>query len=398
LYGNSGRTIQILTHRTSRPRAASASLALWHGSAKEHRFLPHLNYNPALYYDSQSTQGELSMSILPLRLVYSDQARLPIGDHVFHSGKYRAVLDRLLQSGAYSASDVLDAPLCRDEDVLLAHTRLWTEKLKNGTLSAREELELEVPYSKELVDAFWRQAGGSIVAAVEALRNHCCVHIGGGFHHAFADHGEGFCVINDVAIAIRRLQRDGQIARAMVVDCDVHQGNGTAAIFGTGAPEPFPQASWAASLVRPSRAANVKTSAARDVFTVSLHQESNYPYWKPPSSIDVNLPDNTTDAEYLEWLEIALKGSLERFAPELLCYVAGADPYQFDQLGGLSLTFDGLKQRDLMVFSFARDHGIPVMSTFAGGYAENPDDTVTIHTNTVLAAKEVFGPSPAQLT
>jgi acetoin utilization deacetylase AcuC-like enzyme len=331
------------------------------------------------------------MSMLPLRLVYSDKAKLPIGDHVFHSGKYRAIRDRLLQEGGFHEADVLPAPLCRDEDILLVHTKLWVEKLKKGTLSTREELELEVPYSRELVDAFWHQAGGSVVAAEQALRNNCCVHIGGGFHHAFPDHGEGFCVINDVAVAIRCMQRDGHIVRAMVLDCDVHQGNGTAVIFGTGDPEPFPGAAWSNSLLTPSRPANVKTSAVRDVFTVSLHQESNYPHWKPASSIDVNLPDGTTDSEYLEWLNIALKGTLERFEPELICYIAGADPYHGDQLGGLGLTIEGLKQRDLVVFNFARDNGFPIMTTFAGGYAELPEDTVTIHVNTALAAKEVFG-------
>jgi len=299
--------------------------------------------------------------------------------------------DRLLQQGAFTEADILPAPLCHEEDLLLVHTKLWVEKLKRGTLSTREELELEVPYSQGLVDAFWHQTGGSMVAAEQALRNNCCVHIGGGFHHAFPDHGEGFCLINDVAVAIRCLQRDGHIARAMVIDCDVHQGNGTAAIFGTGDPEPFPRASWATSLLAPKRAANVKTSATRDVFTLSLHQESNYPYWKPASSIDVNLPDGTTDAEYLEWLDVALKGAVERFEPELICYIAGADPYKGDQLGGLGMTIEGLKQRDLMVFNFARDNGFPVMATLAGGYAENPDDTVTIHVNTALAAKEVFG-------
>ena len=331
------------------------------------------------------------MSMLPLRLVYSDKAKLPIGDHDFHTGKYRAIRDRLLQEGGFHEADVLPAPLCRDEDILLVHTKLWVEKLKKGTLSTREELELEVPYSRELVDAFWHQAGGSVVAAEQALRNNCCVHIGGGFHHAFPDHGEGFCVINDVAVAIRCMQRDGHIVRAMVLDCDVHQGNGTAVIFGTGDPEPFPGAAWSNSLLTPSRPANVKTSAVRDVFTVSLHQESNYPHWKPASSIDVNLPDGTTDSEYLEWLNIALKGTLERFEPELICYIAGADPYHGDQLGGLGLTIEGLKQRDLVVFNFARDNGFPIMTTFAGGYAELPEDTVTIHVNTALAAKEVFG-------
>jgi acetoin utilization deacetylase AcuC-like enzyme len=336
-------------------------------------------------------QGGLLMSMFPLKLVYSENAALPLGEHLFHSAKYREIRDRLLQAGAFTEADFLSAPPCEEADLLLVHTRLWVDKLKHGALSTREELELEVPYSRELVAAFWQMAGGSIVAAQQALRNRCCVHIGGGFHHAFADHGEGFCMINDVAIAIRRMQRDGQIVRAMVIDCDVHQGNGTAAIFGTGDPEPFPSASWSASMQPSGRAANVKTSACRDVFTISLHQASNYPHWKPPSSIDVNLPDGTTDMEYLEWLDAAIEGAMERFEPELICYVAGADPYAGDQLGGLALTIQGLKERDLMVFNFARDHGFPIMTTLAGGYAEKPEDTVTIHVNTALAAKEVFG-------
>jgi acetoin utilization deacetylase AcuC-like enzyme len=331
------------------------------------------------------------MNSLPLRLVYSEKATLPIGAHIFHAGKYRGMRDRLLQAGTFSESDFITAPPCEEEDVLLVHTKLWIEKLKCGTLSTREELELEVPYSKELVEAFWYVTGGSIVAAQQALRNNCCVHIGGGFHHAFADHGEGFCVLNDVAVAIRCMQRDGHIRRAMVIDCDVHQGNGTATIFGTGTPEPFPQASWSAALHPAKRVVNVKTSATRDVFTISLHQESNYPDFKPASSIDVNLPDGTTDSEYLEWLKTTLNDARERFEPELICYIAGADPYKDDQLGGLGMTIEGLKQRDLMVFNFARQHGFPIMTTLAGGYAQNPEDTVIIHANTALAAKEVFG-------
>ncbi len=331
------------------------------------------------------------MSVLPLQLVYSEKEMLPIGDHLFHGSKYHRIRERLLRSGAFTESEFISAPPCEEKDVLLVHTQLWVDKLKRGTLSMREELELELPYSKELVEAFWHVTGGSILAARQALQNRCCVHVGGGFHHAFADHGEGFCLVNDVAVAIRCMQRDGRIARAMVLDCDAHQGNGTAAIFGTGDPEPFPRPTWSASLLNPKRAANVKTSASRDVFTISLHQESNYPHWKPASSIDVNLPDGTTDAEYLEWLQTALNGASERFVPELICYVAGADPYKGDQLAGLGMTIEGLKQRDLMVYNFAREHDVPIMTTLAGGYAVNPDDTVTIHANTALAAKEVFG-------
>jgi acetoin utilization deacetylase AcuC-like enzyme len=324
-------------------------------------------------------------------LVYCENAVLPIGEHIFRQGKYSAIRKCLLERRAFEEHDFV-APLpCREQDLLLVHTPLWVEKLKRGTMSMREELELEIPYSKELAEAFCYMAGGSILAAELALRDRCCVHLGGGFHHAFADHGEGFCLINDIAIAIRCMQHEGRIARAMVLDCDVHQGNGTAAIFGTGTPEPYPMASHSASLFGPRRAAHMQSAEARDVFTISLHQENNYPYWKPPSAIDVNLPDGTTDAEYLQWLDSALQQSLEHFEPELLCYVAGADPFAEDQLGGLALTIEGLKQRDRRVFHFARDHGFPVMTTLAGGYARDPTDTVTIHINTVLAAKEIFG-------
>jgi acetoin utilization deacetylase AcuC-like enzyme len=338
----------------------------------------------------QGRQDRVAMR-LAMRLVYTDKAKLPIGEHIFQSSKYAAIRNHLLEAGAFQEREIVAPERCRDEDLLLVHTKLWVDKLKQGTMSTREELELEVPYSKELAEAFCYMTGGSIMAAGLALEEGCCVHLGGGFHHAFADHGEGFCLVNDVAVAIRCLQRDGRIARAMVVDCDVHQGNGTAAIFGTGDPEPFPRASWSASLLAPKRAAHVKTSATRDVFTVSLHQESNYPYWKPPSSIDVNLPEGTSDGEYMEWLETALKGARERFQPELLCYIAGADPYAEDQLGGLGLSIEGLKERDRRVFRFARDNGFPIMTTLAGGYARKPEDTVTIHVNTALAAKEVFG-------
>jgi len=188
------------------------------------------------------------------------------------------------------------------------------------------------------------------------------------------------------------VQKNGQIVRALVVDCDVHQGNGTACIFGGGEPEPFPRPAWSAAYTTPHKPATMKTSPNRDVFTISLHQENNYPAWKPASSIDINLPDGTTDDEYMHWLDVALRSASERFPDiELLSFVAGADPYCNDQLGGLGLTIDGLFRRDLAVFEFARDNGIPVMATFAGGYAENLEDTITIHTNTVLAAKQVFG-------
>jgi acetoin utilization deacetylase AcuC-like enzyme len=328
--------------------------------------------------------------MLPFKLVYSDDYYLPIGAHVFPAEKYRRVHDRLIETGLVEASDFVTPQPASDQDVLLVHTPAYVQKLKTGTLSAREELEMEVPYSPELVRAFWLAAGGSILAADYALQNRIAINIGGGFHHAFPDHGEGFCVIHDVAVAIRRMQRDDRITRAMTVDCDVHQGNGTAAIFAGVRVPTGPLPSTSASTLSPAAPAELRNSHGGDVFTISLHQENNYPMWKPASSIDVDLPDGIGDDDYLAWLDNALSSGLRQFDPELICYIAGADPYREDQLGGLSLTIEGLKRRDELVFRVARVRNIPVMVTFAGGYAQRVEDTVTIHCNTVIAAKEVF--------
>jgi acetoin utilization deacetylase AcuC-like enzyme len=249
-----------------------------------------------------------------------------------------------------------------------------------------EVMRQEVPYSRELAEAFFLAAGGSILAGRLALEEKAAVNLGGGFHHAFPEHGEGFCLVHDVAVAIRRMQRDDKIRTAMTVDCDVHQGNGTAAIFaGTRIPsDPLPSRSPSPS------SAKMRNAHAGDVFTISLHQENNYPALKPPSSIDVDLPDEIGDDDYLAWLDNALSSGLRQFDPDLLCYIAGADPYREDQLGGLALTIEGLQRRDELVFRVARARDIPVMVTFAGGYARRVDDTVTIHCNTVIAARAVF--------
>jgi acetoin utilization deacetylase AcuC-like enzyme len=324
--------------------------------------------------------------MLPFRLVYSSGYYLPIGAHVFPAQKYRMIHDRLLKKQIAAPEDFLEPQPASDEDILLVHTRDYVRKLKTGTLSPLEEMQLEVPYSPELVRAFWLAAGGSILAAARALADGMAVNIGGGFHHAFPDHGEGFCVIHDVAVAIRRLQKGGKMKTAMTVDCDVHHGNGTAAIFAGNAGSPAPLPSSAGFGGRGK--ASITSAPASDVFTISLHQQNNYPAWKPPSSIDVNLPDGVGDADYLHWLDNALSSAFRHFQPDLLCYIAGADPYREDQLGGLALTIDGLKQRDELVFRVARARGVPVMVTFAGGYARNVEDTITIHCNTVLAAKE----------
>ena len=328
--------------------------------------------------------------MLPFKLVYSDAYYLPIGVHVFPAEKYRRIRDRLLEEGVAGTKDFLEPEPATDQDILLVHTPEYVHKLKTGTLSPREQMELEIPYSQELVDAFWLAAGGSILAARQALADGIAISIGGGFHHAFPDHGEGFCMIHDVAVAIRRMQRDGKIRTAMTVDCDVHQGNGTAAIFSAKHAQgnPLPSASGSPVATQGPRRKNPN---AGDVFTISLHQHNNYPLWKPPSSIDIDLPDGIGDDDYLAWLDNALSSGLRQFEPDLICYIAGADPYREDQLGGLALTIEGLKQRDELVFRVARARDIPVMVTFAGGYARHVEDTVTIHCNTVIAAKEVFG-------
>jgi len=298
--------------------------------------------------------------MLPFKLIYSDDYYLPIGSHVFPAEKYKCIYERLLATGVAEPSDFVAPTPAADEDILLVHTPQYVHKLKTGTLTALEELELEVPYSPELVRAFWLAAGGTTLAARLALDQRIGFNVGGGFHHAFPGHGEGFCAIHDVAVAIRKLQAEKRIERAMVVDVDVHDGNGTAAIF----------------------------AGDQTVFTLSIHQLNNYPSIKPPSTLDVDMEDGAGDDEYIERLEAACRKGMSEFRPELLMYVAGADPYREDQLGGLSLSIEGLKARDRMVFGLAREHGAAIAVTLAGGYAMKVEDTVTIHSNTAKAALE----------
>lgn len=299
--------------------------------------------------------------MLPFKLVYHDRYDLNLGAHVFPSQKFRLIYDMLLHEKLAREEDFLCPEPAGDEDILRVHTTDWVRKLKTGTLTASDVMRLEVPYSAELVEAVWLAAGGSILAGQMALRDGFCSNLSGGFHHAYPDHGEGFCAIHDVAVAIRRLQTDGAIKKAIIVDTDVHHGNGTAAIF-------------------------------RDdprVFTLSIHQLNNYPGHKPPSNVDLNMDDRVEDEEYLGALMPAVQHALDNFKPDLLFYVGGADPYCEDQLGGLSLTKEGLKKRDRSVFEEARRRGIPVATTLAGGYARRVEDTVRIHVNTILAAIEV---------
>jgi len=300
--------------------------------------------------------------MLPYRLVYHDGYDLKLGDHVFPSQKYRFIRERLLRERLAVPEDFVQPEPAADEDVLLVHEPGWVSRLRSGTLSYQEILQLEIPYSRQLVDAFWLQAGGTILSARLAVERGIGFNVGGGFHHAFPGHGEGFCAINDIAVAIRRLQRDGVIQRAIVVDCDVHHGNGTAAIF----------------------------TSDHSVFTLSIHQFNNYPTEKPPSSMDIHLPDGVGDEEYLHRLGNGYRAALGLFHPELLVYVAGADPYCEDQLGGLALSMEGLQERDRLVIWTALHAHIPVAIVLAGGYAVNVQDTVTIQSNTARVAKEVL--------
>jgi acetoin utilization deacetylase AcuC-like enzyme len=300
--------------------------------------------------------------MLPFKLVYSGGYDLNLGQHVFPTEKYRLIHDRLLSDGFAAAEDFVEPQPASDEQILLVHKREWVQKLRTGTLSYFEIMKLEIPYSEQMVDAFWLVTGGTILASRHALRNRIGFNIGGGYHHAFPGHGEGFCAIHDVAVAIRALQKEGVIERAMVVDCDVHHGNGTAGIF----------------------------AGDETVLTLSIHQFENYPTEKPPSTIDINLPDGIGDKEYVHQLREGMEPAISEFNPNLLMYIAGADPYREDQLGGLALTMEGLKARDRLVFETALSNRIPISVALAGGYARNTDDTVTIHCNTAKVAKEVF--------
>ena len=298
--------------------------------------------------------------MLPFKLIYHERYDLNLGTHVFPSQKFRLIRRALLDQAIADEDDFLRPVPAADEDILRAHTADWMRKLKTGALTASELMKLEVPYSPELAEAVWLAAGGTILAANCALRDGFGTNLGGGFHHAHPGHGEGFCAIHDVGVAIRTLQANRSIAKAIVVDTDVHHGNGTAAIFRGDA----------------------------SVFTLSIHQENNYPAYKPPSNLDLNMADGADDDEYLGILLPAVEAALDEFHPDLLFYVGGADPYCEDQLGGLSLTKVGLRQRDLGVFSAARKRGIPVATTLAGGYARRVEDTVQIHVNTIVAARD----------
>jgi acetoin utilization deacetylase AcuC-like enzyme len=244
------------------------------------------------------------------------------------------------------------------ETLRLVHTADYVNRFAGGRLTSEELRHLGFPWSPALVERSLRAVGGTCAAAAAALDDGIAMNLAGGTHHAFPERGEGFCVFNDVAVAVRALQREGRVRRAAIVDLDVHQGNGTNAIF-----------------------------AGDDrVFTFSMHGGRNYPFRKVPGAMDVELSDGTGDDEYLDRLAAALPQVIARAAPDLVVYLAGADPHEGDRLGRLRLTFDGLARRDAMVIDLCREAGIPLAITIAGGYGRDIDDTVRVHLETVRIA------------
>jgi acetoin utilization deacetylase AcuC-like enzyme len=297
----------------------------------------------------------------PFKFIYSNEYWMfDMGKHVFPLQKYRLVYESLLSMGARK-DDFLRPRPAPDDDVLLVHTARYLNHLKAGTLKPDEIRTLEMRFSPDLVRFALLSVGGTVLAARRALEDGLALHIGGGFHHAFRDHGEGFCVLNDVAVAVEKMIEEGKARKVMIVDCDVHHGNGTAVIF----------------------------AGREDVFTFSIHQMDIYPAEKPAGTLDAGLWSGDGDAKYLTELKAHVPRIFREFRPDLVLYLAGADPYEKDQLGGLKLTKAGLRERDRAVVEGARRLKIPVAVLLAGGYASEIEDTVAIHVNTVRVAQRV---------
>lgn len=295
-------------------------------------------------------------------LYYSPNYYAEIGEgHVFPIRKFELARDILLREGTLTESEIIEPPRALVEDVCLVHDREYIGRLVNGTMSPKEIRKLGLPWSESLVTRSFTAISGTIEAAKKSLEHGVASNLAGGTHHAYPDRGEGFCVLNDVAVAIKVLRRDGLAQRALIIDCDVHQGNGTAYIFAND-----PQ-----------------------VFTFSMHGAKNYPLFKEKSDLDIELPDGTADEEFLETLGEALP-RIALHDPDVIFYLGGADPFEGDKLGRLKLTKDGLRKRDEMVLAFAKEKGVPIVTTLSGGYALEINDTVDIHANTIRTVKKVY--------
>lgn len=305
-----------------------------------------------------------------MRVFYTPRYYAYIGDnHIFPIRKFELVRERLLADKTLSPEHLVEPEPASIADVLLVHTEDYITRLCQGTLTPGELRRLGLPWSESLVERSFYATGGTICAAREALDQGIASNLAGGTHHAFPERGEGFCVLNDVAVAVQVLRRDRLARRVAIVDCDVHQGNGTATIFAND----------------------------NDVFTFSMHAAKNYPLFKARSSLDIELPDGTGDDVYLDQLKNRLPAVFEH-QPEIVFYLGGADPFVRDRLGRLSLSIEGLRQRDAYVLRECRDRMIPIVTVMSGGYGENVDDTVEIHCNTIRSVVSIFSNSHLQST
>jgi acetoin utilization deacetylase AcuC-like enzyme len=295
--------------------------------------------------------------------LYSDRYVIELpANHSFPIRKYRIVRERLLSEETLRPEELLEPTLADPKDICRVHTRAYWDSVQFGSLSDGAIRRLGLPWSQTLIERSRASVQGTLTAARIAIREGIGINLAGGTHHAFPDHGEGYCVLNDIAIAIRALQHDRWMQRMAIIDCDVHQGNGTAAIF----------------------------TAEPDVFTFSIHGANNFPLHKVAGSLDIDLPDGTGDHEYLQALEPAVSRIFAGFRPGLVLYVAGADALTGDRFGRLRLSHDGLRRRDELVLRGCRDAGIPVAVTMGGGYGKNLDDTIEAHCNTVRTARAIF--------
>jgi acetoin utilization deacetylase AcuC-like enzyme len=297
-----------------------------------------------------------------MQVFYTPRYYAEIGaGHIFPIRKFELVRDRLLSEGTLAPSEIVEPSPASREDVLLVHTEDYVNRLCNGQLTTKEVRRLGLPWSESLVRRSFYAVGGTLAASHAALADGYGSNLAGGTHHSFADHGEGFCVLNDVAIAIRALRDRNLIRRAAIVDCDVHQGNGTATIL----------------------------AGDDETFTFSMHGANNYPLFKAQSSLDVELPDGTRDDEYLETLARHLPAVFAH-DPEIVFYLAGADPFAKDKLGRLALSIDGLRKRDVFVLRECYEREVPIVTVMSGGYGKDLDDTIEIHCNTIRMVKRVF--------
>jgi acetoin utilization deacetylase AcuC-like enzyme len=295
-------------------------------------------------------------------LFYSPHYYADIGEgHVFPIKKFELAKDILLKEGTITEDEIVAPEPASVEDLCLVHTEDYITRLKNGELTPKEIRKLGLPWSESLVRRSFTAISGTINASRKAIEHGIASNLAGGTHHAYPDRGEGYCVLNDIAVSIRVLQREKLAERFLIVDCDVHQGDGTAFIFQDD----------------PS------------VFTFSMHGAKNYPLFKQTSNLDIELADGTADEEYLETLAEALPRAFHH-GPDVIFYLGGADPFEGDKLGRLALTKEGLMRRDELVLEFARGNHVPIVTTLSGGYAAHIEDTVDIHANTIRAVKKVF--------